>query len=113
MSQFPKRPKYDIFQEVIFYILASSKNMLLKVFPNEEGQNLCLVFRGFLLKGVRFSSFHVFLKRLELKRKCSNNHTEKAVNFFTFKHFLFTRSKRELNYYQQKVNIRVTSTVGQ
>ena len=42
-----QRPKFDLFQETLFCILAPSSNLVPKVVPVEVGQHLCIIFTYF------------------------------------------------------------------
>ena len=66
-----------------------------------------------LLRNEYFWSMHAFSRKRKLKRKFSDNHGKKNCRlFYVLAHCPFTKSDSELDYYHQKVKVRVASRVS-
>ena len=91
----PQRLTPDIFQEELLFILAASRNLVLKVVPIEAGQfsKNVLVFP---IKNWSFFMLPWIFKILKLKEKSSSNHGKKICRLFQIlAKCPFTQGKRE------------------
>ena len=71
-------------------------------------------FHFFLLITDHFQGFKAFLKKYKLKRKFSDNLGPSICRLFQFlEQFFFTTSETGLDYYHQKVSVRVASRVAE
>ena len=105
-TQLQQRSKYDIFQNALLCTLAS----------RTKRRSLCSRalfmkrFYFFLRKTNDFWSFNLFLKKGKVKGTFSDGKIICRL-FHVSAQFLFTASKTELDYYQQKLNVRAASRV--
>ena len=71
-------------------------------------------FYFFILKTDHFWSLHVISKKWTLKRKFSDSLGKCIYRLFqVLAQFIFTTSETELDYHDQKVNVRVASWVAE
>ena len=94
----------DIFQKVLLRNLDSSTSLYRPFFMTR--------FYVFLSKQDQFWSFHAFSKKREAETHFPDNQSKNiSALFYLFAYFPFTTSELELNYYHQKLNVRVASLV--
>ena len=69
-------------------------------------------FLVFYTKNGMFFNLCAFFKKLKLKRKIPDNHIKTICRLFLILvQYLLTKSERELDYYNQKVDIRVAQRI--
>ena len=71
-------------------------------------------FYFYLLKTDHFWGFNAFLNKEKLKEKLSDNLRQNICRLFALfsTQFVFATSEKELDYYHQKVNVRVAPRVS-
>ena len=65
--QFPQKPNFEIFEKKLFYTLASSTNLIIKVVP-VEGGNIYMKLLVFLLKANCFLRLSCMSKKVNTKK---------------------------------------------
>ena len=91
-----------MFQRRLFYILASSENLVLKFIPIAAGQNVWRGSNFFFPKADHFWSFCAFWS---LTKRFLTILDRVFLEFFTLAQLSFTTNEMKLCYYHQKVDM--------
>ena len=113
-TQYQQRPKCDTFQKALFCTLPSSANLELNAVPIAVRQYLWRRFTFFCTKSPTFFwNSRAFLKKQKLKGKFSDILGQNICRIFhILAQSLFTISETGLDYYHQKMNVRVPKRVA-